>query len=64
MRGYISYFADDNAVKLALFKKEDKKIWKTDRKDSPIFKLIDYNTKPQIRIALYPRQHRPRRRVA
>ncbi|GHU82528.1 hypothetical protein AGMMS50284_4540 [Clostridia bacterium] len=42
MRGYFSYFADDNAGKLALFKEEDKEIWKIDRKDSPIFKLIDY----------------------
>ncbi|GHU82710.1 hypothetical protein AGMMS50284_5030 [Clostridia bacterium] len=45
MRGYISYFADDDAGKLALFKEEDKEIWKVDRKDSTIFKLIDYTTK-------------------
>ncbi|GHU82706.1 hypothetical protein AGMMS50284_5020 [Clostridia bacterium] len=42
MRGYISYFAYDDAGKLALFKEEDKEIWKINRKDSPFFKLIDY----------------------
>ncbi|GHU82016.1 hypothetical protein AGMMS50284_3140 [Clostridia bacterium] len=42
MRGYISYFAEDDAGNLALFKEEDKETWKIDRKDSPIFKLIDY----------------------
>ncbi|GHU83105.1 hypothetical protein AGMMS50284_6080 [Clostridia bacterium] len=43
MRGYISYFADDDTGKLALFKEEEKEIWKIDHKDSPIFKLIDYS---------------------
>ncbi|GHU82718.1 hypothetical protein AGMMS50284_5050 [Clostridia bacterium] len=42
MRGYFSYFADDDAGKLALFKEEDKEIWEIKRKDCPIFKLIDY----------------------
>ncbi|GHU81793.1 hypothetical protein AGMMS50284_2630 [Clostridia bacterium] len=42
MRGYISCFADDDAGKLAFFKEEDKEICKIDRKDSTIFKLIDY----------------------
>ncbi|GHU81658.1 hypothetical protein AGMMS50284_2000 [Clostridia bacterium] len=59
MRGYISYFADDDAGKLALFKEEDNAIWKKDRKDSPIFKLIDYNTNLQLK-ELH-RYHRLRR---